>query len=137
MQRKAALLAKQWDFWRREMRVKSIVLQRLRQRADVRNWIPFLQSLVAVAGVFLCCRPLSPPVVPTLWCAPGWSPACAQEELTYALDAAGQVYIFGRGASRQFKNKARRETFRGFTKVCSVHLHRHRSVLSLPGFLLS
>ncbi len=35
VQRKAALLAKQWDFWRREMRVKVEVLQRLQQRADV------------------------------------------------------------------------------------------------------
>ena len=37
LQRKAALLAKQWDFWRREMRVKNEVLMRLRQRADVRD----------------------------------------------------------------------------------------------------
>ena len=47
-------------------------------------------------------------------CDPGMA---VQEELTYALDAAGQVYIFGRGPSGQYTGKVRRETFRGFTKV--------------------
>ncbi len=42
-----------------------------------------------------------------------------QEELTYALDAAGQVYIFGKGPSGQFTGTCRRETFRGWNKVGS------------------
>ena len=48
-----------------------------------------------------------------------WDPLLVhgQEELTFSLDAAGQVYIFGLGQAGQFSGQCRRDKFRGWTKV--------------------
>ena len=41
----------------------------------------------------------------------------AEEEFTYAMDAAGQVYIFGKGRAGQFQAPPRRDGFRGWSRV--------------------
>lgn len=43
--------------------------------------------------------------------------ARADEAITHALDAAGQVYVFGRGSHAQFRGEAYRHHFKDFSKV--------------------